>query len=558
MKKYTDLLSSLYAPLTNLHQVPKIVDDKDTYQLSIGVNQTTLPLLQEVLIENVLTTFVGSLKLEIGAKDSESPVGIYNREDVRDYIRDYDDSVEHAFFITLNKSQLLRHEFKMSNAKVIWHITAEATTQEFAQNLGALEARWFNECQRFIFIVDQSKCYLKGDWLSILGSDLDSDVLQSEVAEARTNEDCELITNRVKRRSLETRWLGGVRRLLPDHLFCVPQPSSERCAEIEGHLYKNCMDLIVCSVANVTEPVNVEGREGWIARFEGQKQVTVGTDGLNTVPYESCHIWFDLYCWVYGASKVNEAMGILRNLLTLQPYDQSTQNYSLLVSWGDELTKSVASHYTKFIGSSVEQYFAKLKESAGFFQGKVDALNKQVTDLIDAFMKNLLAVFGVVTGTLVVKALDTTAQSQGILPLLFLGFAIYVALVGGSYYIVTWKSYKLTRAEYEKNLDVARSFFTSEDLTKYVGTAFKERERLFINTFWSTAVIYLVMCLAGLYCMQLTVNKKQDDPNPKVLPVMSPSTVISPISRTTPSPKSDVSELPKATSKPDKNSSGTR
>lgn len=512
MKRYALLLKELCEPLLDAPYTAKgVVEEYDVYHHKIDIDREKLSRLQSDKLQATLTEFGEFIQIGLERAYSETPTPVAEYEDISDYLSDYSSDTTHTLTIRVDKAGLLRREFPIQNSRVVWLITPEHMTQEWTRNLIQIENIWFPDNSPLVLLVEKPGCQLSGEWISVLGTDLDNGLLKSYVEKQKNDEACTLLAERARQRSLETRWLSGAKRLLPEQLFCSPVADGTRYPDIEEPLFKKCMDLIVCSLANLTEP-NLDSNmnpSSWLARFEGQKQVLVETGGLTRVDFDSCQIWFNLYRLVYNSSKVNEAMGILRNLLTLQPYDQATKNYSLLVDWGDELTKSVQSHYNKFIGSSVDQYFAKLKESSAFFQGKVDALGKQISDLIDAFLKNLLAVFGVVTGTVLVKSIDSTTQSQKLLPYLFISFTAYVFIVTLFYYLVSWKSFNLTKTEYDKNISVAKSFFTDEDLKKYIGTAFKERVSLFQITFWTTFSIYAILFLVGFIGIFVTWDTAQ-------------------------------------------------
>jgi hypothetical protein len=460
---------------------------------------------------------------------------------LEDYISTADlNSAFHAE-VLISKEALLTTSLPSAEDEIRWYFSPDTASEVAKTGLPGVQQAWFRPRVRTVLIINGLPTRCHSPYFMLLPGDWTVGDIRDALAAAVSEDDWKQLDERLSRRRTETNWQGAPAMLSPDVLHLVCEPPVAPQDDLRGRLNKLCLDAVVGSLANYTEIRQGPGEDpAWLARFEGQKRVEIITSGVDKVEDSVCDQWFDLYDRAYSSRYVTDMINIIRNLLTLQPVDRDNGNCSILLERGADIAESSRAHYERYVGESIEKYFAKVKETAAFFQSKVDAVSQQINGLIDAFLKNLLAIAGFLIGTLVAKVADKTQASA--VPVLLWAFVVYIAVSSTIYYVVSWKTYRLTRMEYDDNMENARRFFTPEDQKRYIGEAFKRRESLFLGTFGVTVAVYFLAFVAAIFfalhpnLVQSPVPPGAATPAPTAAPTASPVATASPLPPPTPVP----------------------
>jgi hypothetical protein len=396
--------------------------------------------------------------------------------------------------LNISKAELTKQVFGAVEGPMIFYFYSEGFLETFPKDLATIERDWYRPREKLFILLGDCNCIFVGDILHVFGGVTVDSIRKFVYAPLSDFQKAKLI-QRLESRATETHWQNGPRFLLPEYLKFQDRTDPKETI-LKPKFNKHFMDLTIASIANYT---HAEG-QGLVSLFEGQKRVEVKSTAAVTVSDDVCDTWFKIYEWIYK-DHTHDKLAIARNLITLQPYDRGTLNYSVITSNPDLLLESAPDLYDKFIGDSIKNYFDKLKEASTYVQSKVDSLGQQVSALVDTFIKNLLATAGFIIGTVLSKLIDPNLLR--VYPLLVSAFLVYMAVILFVYYPLAWWSYHLTCSEYDHSLKLYKRSFTESDLQKFVGTAFKRRKIYFWCAFGLTALVHVALLVTGYRLLRM-------------------------------------------------------
>jgi hypothetical protein len=437
------------------------------------------------LLEDVASGDDNNLKLDLPG---------FRKGFLDEWLKSLSAGAECRLVLIISKNKLIGQVFNAIAGNMLLYFYSESILEILDKDLQSLEQAWFKPGQKFFLLLGDRECTFVGPVLHVFGGATTS-VIRGLVYDSLLDAQRSKLITRLQTRSAETRWQDGTRFLLPEYLNFQDKTAKPE-TRLKPRFNKHLLALTIASIANYTHS---EGTS-LISLFEGQKRVEVKIAHGATMSDEVCNAWFKIYDWTY-TDHTRDKLAIIRNLVTLQPYDSATHNYAMLTSSPDAILQSAPDLYDKFIGDSIKQYFDKLKDASTYVQSKIDSVGQQVTGLVDTFTKNLLATAGFLIGTVLSKLIDPNLSK--IYPLLVKAFLVYMGVILLVYYPLAFYSYRLTCREYNHSLSLYKRSFTESDLQRFVGRAFFRRRIYFWVAFVATALVHIALIVSGYYLLRL-------------------------------------------------------
>jgi hypothetical protein len=391
--------------------------------------------------------------------------------------------------VEIDKTKLINKAFGPDHGRLLMYFDSQRAHQILDQDLVSLEKEWFSQNEKLFIVLGEPYCILRGEILNIFG-DVPEKIIREAVTEPLPDKNKDSLSTRLSTRARETHWQNGTKFLLSEYLR-VHDEGDQKDQAFTPKLNKHFLDLTIASLANFTHTEE----STLVSLFEGQKRFEVKADAAVPVPDEVCNTWFEIYDWTYD-DRTADKLAIVRNLITLQTASALTQNYAVMISHADQLLRSAKDHYERFVGESIKQYFDKLKDATTYVQSKVDAIGQQVGNLIDTFIKNLLATAGFLIGTVLWKIADLKLVAA--YPVIIFAFLAYMVVILVVYYPIMWWSYHLTSKEYDHSLELYNRSFTEADVDTFIGKSFDKRKIQFWVAFIVTVLIHVWLLIMAL------------------------------------------------------------
>jgi hypothetical protein len=493
MREYLDRVVGLRSLLGD-GNTGTVSETQEVLRFYHTLSKSALAALRFEDINEFISGFPDGLTFSLQQGSLESPTGDYeitlnmSADDYQEIVDYLDDDISCTVSFTIDKRRLALATFGQLTGRWLFYFYERPFLEVLSGDILRIEREWIRDVEKLFVVIGQPFCLLNGWILHVFGG-MSASEIRGHIEEPLTEDDQNLLKARLTTRMVEAPWQDGARILTPDYLSCIDEGDPKDTA-IKPRLNKHLLDLILFSLANYT----LRDPTGWTARFEGRKQLDIRVSSAGTVSDEVCNAWLDLYKWVYE-SRSRDKMAIVRNLLTLHPYDEQSGNYVLVTTHAKTMLTSSKHHFDQLVGESVEKYFDKLKEATSYLQGKVDAIGQQIAALVDTLVKTLLGTVGFAITTVLSKLLDP--KSGPISQLVVGAFILYILATILAYYPVTLKAYQLNCRDYQRNETSARRIFSEADLKDFMGSSYRDRCSLFQWTFWGTLVVYVLLMWFG-------------------------------------------------------------
>lgn len=221
----------------------------------------------------------------------------------------------------------------------------------------------------------------------------------------------------IQKRNRISNWISRTRWITPRELFVAEEKFNDK---IEGYLIKECTDLIIKSLANIT--IESENREKSV--FIGSKTIEIEFQS-NEYNMKSLQDLYNMYLWAFSDLS-SDKISFVRNIIVSMVVAKCQGNiYDLIIKNSDWILTASKEAYKNFIGQSVEDYFESRLELVDTIKDNIGNINKNVDELINKNNTNLLSFIAVIATGLLTYTVNK-ASCILLLRVILIGYSLFL------------------------------------------------------------------------------------------------------------------------------------
>jgi hypothetical protein len=221
----------------------------------------------------------------------------------------------------------------------------------------------------------------------------------------------------IQNRNRISNWISRTKWITPRELFIGEEKFNDK---IEIYLIKECIDLIIKSLANIT----IESDNNEKSVFIGSKTIEIEFQS-NEYNIKALQDLYNMYLWVFNDLS-NDKITFVRNIVVSMVVAKCQGNiYDLIIKNSDWILTASKEAYKNFIGQSVEDYFESRLKLVDKIKDNIGNINKNVDELINKNNTNLLSFIAVIATGLLTYTVNK-ASCILLIRVILIGYSLFL------------------------------------------------------------------------------------------------------------------------------------